>query len=85
MLQFFSAICVISSMNTKTSPLFREGSILGAVSGTFTQLKGTLSMLDDFPGLSRFLVGRVFYTDAANTSITFCCDLCQRRVWNGGF
>ena len=28
-------------------------------------------MLGNFPGLSRFLVGRVFYTDAANTSITF--------------
>ena len=58
-------------MNTKTTPLFRDGSIIDATSGTFSQLKGTLSMLGNFPGLSRFLVGRVFYTDAANTSITF--------------
>jgi len=64
-------ICLVSSFNTKTTPLFREGSIGTAVSGTFSQLKKTLSMLDQFPGLSRFLVGRVFYTDAANTSITF--------------
>jgi UMF1 family MFS transporter len=28
-------------------------------------------MLDQFPGLSRFLVGRVFYTDAANTATAF--------------
>ena len=64
-------VCLISSFNTKTTPLFREGSIVDAVSGTFSQLKATLSMVDQFPGLSRFLVGRLFYTDAANTSITF--------------
>ena len=68
---FFAIWCVFSSINTKTTPLFRDGSIIDATSGTFTQLKGTLSMLSNFPGLSRFLVGRVFYTDAANTSITF--------------
>ncbi len=68
---FFTLVCAFSSFNTKSSPLFREGSILNAASGTFVQLKGTLSMLGNFPGLSRFLVGRVFYTDAANTSITF--------------
>ena len=39
-------ICLVSSFNTKTTPLFREGSIGTAVSGTFSQLKKTLSMLD---------------------------------------
>ena len=68
---FFAIWCVFSSMNTKTTPLFREGSIVTAASGSVVQLKSTLSMLGNFPGLSRFLVGRVFYTDAANTSITF--------------
>ena len=68
---FFAIWCMFSSINTKTTPLFKEGSIIDATSGTFAQLKGTLSMLSNFPGLSRFLVGRVFYTDAANTSITF--------------
>ena len=67
----FALFCAVSSMNTKTTPLFRDGSIFEAVNGTFSQLKKTLSMLGEFPGLSRFLVGRVFYTDAANTSITF--------------
>jgi UMF1 family MFS transporter len=64
-------ICLFGFISTPTTPLFREGSIQTAVSGTFRQLKETLGMLDQFPGLSRFLVGRVFYTDAANTSITF--------------
>jgi len=68
---FFAIWCVFSSMNTQTTPLFREGSIFTAASGSVVQLKSTLSMLGNFPGLSRFLVGRVFYTDAANTSITF--------------
>ena len=68
---FFAIWCVFSSMNTKTTPLFSGGSIIDATSGTFTQLKGTLSMWSNFPGLSSFLVGRVFYTDAANTTITF--------------
>jgi len=63
--------CLFGFISTPTTPLFREGSIQTAVSGTFRQLKETLGMLDQFPGLSRFLVGRVFYTDAANTSITF--------------
>ena len=28
-------------------------------------------MVNDFPGLGRFLVGRMFYTDAANTATAF--------------
>jgi UMF1 family MFS transporter len=42
-----------------------------AVSGTLKQLRKTISMVDDFPGLGRFLVGRIFYTDAANTATAF--------------
>ncbi|MEC8875091.1 MAG: MFS transporter [Candidatus Thermoplasmatota archaeon] len=64
-------ICAFGFITTPSTPLFKEGSIQTAISGTFKQLRDTLSMLDQFPGLSRFLVGRLFYTDAANTSITF--------------
>jgi UMF1 family MFS transporter len=35
------------------------------------QLRQTLSRARQYPGLARFLVGRVFYTDAANTVIAF--------------
>lgn len=63
--------CLYGYFTTPTTPLFKEGSISTAVSGTFGQLRETLSMLDDFPGLGRFLLGRVFYTDAANTATAF--------------
>ena len=67
----FTVVCLIGFISTPSTPLFRDGSIKTAVAGTFTQLKKTLGMLDQFPGLSRFLVGRVFYTDAANTATAF--------------
>ena len=71
LLGLVALICLFGFISTPTPPLFREGSIQTAVLGTFRQLKKTLGMLDQFPGLSRFLVGRVFYTDAANTSVAF--------------
>ncbi len=37
----------------------------------FSQLKNTLSHARQYPGLLRFLVGRVFYIDAVNTVIVF--------------
>jgi UMF1 family MFS transporter len=36
-----------------------------------TQLIKTLARTREYPGLSRFLLGRVFYTDAVNTLIIF--------------
>ena len=66
-----SLLCFFLYFQTPTTPLFKEGSIKTAIAGTFNQLKKTLGMLDQFPGLSRFLVGRVFYTDAANTATAF--------------
>ena len=66
-----SIFCFYGYFTTPATPLFREGSISTAVSGTFSQLRETLSMLDNFPGLGRFLLGRVFYTDAANTATAF--------------
>ena len=37
----------------------------------FRQVRETLSDLGRYPGLGRFLVGRIFYADAANTVILF--------------
>jgi UMF1 family MFS transporter len=37
----------------------------------FRQVRETLSHIKRYPGLGRFLVGRVFYADAANTVILF--------------
>ena len=71
LLMFCALICLFFYFQAPTTPLFKEGSIKTAVAGTFQQLKQTLGMLDQFPGLSRFLVGRVFYTDAANTATAF--------------
>ncbi len=45
----------------------------GAVAArrALTELRGTVRRVREYPDLRRFLVGRVFYTDAANTSIAF--------------
>ncbi len=39
--------------------------------GSLTQLKRTVEHAQEFPGLARFLLGRVFYTDPVNTVILF--------------
>ena len=41
------------------------------VQGAFLQVKHTVAHARMFPGLLRFLVGRVFYTDPVNTVIVF--------------
>ena len=43
----------------------------GAARRALRQVRETLGHLPRYPGLGRFLVGRVFYTDAANTVIIF--------------
>ena len=70
-LPFAAIACGFVYFSTPSTPLFRDGSIMKAVSGTLKQLRKTISMVDDFPGLGRFLVGRIFYTDAANTATAF--------------
>ena len=47
------------------------GSRLKALRGSGNQLIKTLGRTRIYPGLSRFLFGRVFYTDAVNTLIIF--------------
>ena len=44
---------------------------LGAVNRAFAEIRTTLSRTSHYPGLGRFLIGRVFYADAANTVIAF--------------
>ncbi len=41
------------------------------VRGAFLQVKHTVAHARSFPGLLRFLIGRVFYTDPVNTVIVF--------------
>ncbi len=43
----------------------------GAIGRALSQVKDTIGHLPRYPGLGRFLVGRAFYTDAANTVIVF--------------
>jgi UMF1 family MFS transporter len=38
---------------------------------TVHELRATISRARGYPGLSRFLIGRVFYADAANTLVAF--------------
>jgi MFS transporter, UMF1 family len=42
-----------------------------AVRGTVNSLRETVGRLKHYAGLRRFLIGRLFYTDAANTLIVF--------------
>jgi MFS transporter, UMF1 family len=44
---------------------------LAAVPAAGRQVAQTLRSIGRFPGLGRFLIGRVFYTDAVNTVIAF--------------
>lgn len=44
---------------------------LSAVERAFAELRSTLRRTNHYPGLGRFLVGRIFYADAANTVIAF--------------
>ena len=41
------------------------------LSGAFNYISQTLKKVRAFPGVGRFLIGRVFYTDAVNTLIIF--------------
>jgi UMF1 family MFS transporter len=41
------------------------------VKSALTELTHTLARVKQYPGLGRFLVGRIFYADAANTLIAF--------------
>jgi UMF1 family MFS transporter len=43
----------------------------GAVRAAVRQVVGTIKSTKQYPGLTRFLVGRFFYTDAVNTVILF--------------
>jgi UMF1 family MFS transporter len=51
----------------KSSRHFTAGSVTAAI----RQVTKTLRSTGRYPGLVRFLVGRVFYTDSVNTVITF--------------
>lgn len=42
-----------------------------AISETLTELRGAAARAKRYPGVPRFLIGRVFYTDAANTIFAF--------------
>ena len=42
-----------------------------AVRGAFSNVRETIRRLRHYSGLRRFLIGRLFYTDAANTLIVF--------------
>lgn len=44
---------------------------MGAVRRSWAETRQTLRRAGRYPGLRRFLLGRVFYTDAANTLILF--------------
>ncbi|MCL0029146.1 MFS transporter [Dehalococcoidia bacterium] len=44
---------------------------LSVILGSINQLVKTLAKTRQYPGLSRFFIGRLFYTDAANTLIIF--------------
>ncbi len=44
---------------------------LHAVGRAFAEIRTTLSRTSHYPGLGRFLFGRIFYADAANTVIAF--------------
>jgi UMF1 family MFS transporter len=44
---------------------------LETVRGAVNELSYTLRRVGQYPGLGRFLIGRVFYADAANTLIAF--------------
>ena len=64
----FSVPCFFFVKEQKSSKL-RIG--IDTVRDSFLQLKHTFAKAKEFPGLGRFLIGRVFYADAVNTCIIF--------------
>lgn len=48
-----------------------EGAGVRAVARAFREIRQTVKRARTYPGLGRFLVGRIFYADAANTLIAF--------------
>ncbi|HEX8681872.1 MAG TPA: MFS transporter, partial [Ardenticatenaceae bacterium] len=44
---------------------------LGALRQAFGNVRGAIARARSYPGLGRFLLGRYFYTDAANTAMAF--------------
>lgn len=53
--------------NPSPRPVFAWGAIRNAAGETLRTMRATR----EYPGLARFLVGRVFYTDAINTVIAY--------------
>lgn len=53
---------------------------LTSVRAALQQIGGTARLARRYPGLGRFLVGRVFYTDAANTLIAFMGIYLTREI-----
>jgi UMF1 family MFS transporter len=51
--------------------LARPASAGRAVRQTMAELRATPALLRSAPGLGRYLVGRIFYTDAGNTAVAF--------------
>jgi UMF1 family MFS transporter len=64
----FSIPCFIF---VKESGLQKRAIKVIAIQGSIIQLIKTLAKTREYPGLSRFLIGRLFYTDAVNTLIVF--------------
>ena len=53
--------------NPRPRPVFQWGAIKASMRETWLTLRSSTQ----YPGLRRFLIGRVFYTDAINTVISF--------------
>lgn len=64
----FSIPCFLFVKDTGTGPI-RFGK--ETLKNSLIQLKLTLSKTNQFPGLRRFFIGRVFYADTVNTLILF--------------
>jgi UMF1 family MFS transporter len=64
----FSIPCFMFVKETGSSSL---GLTFKAIRSPFSQLMKTLISTREYPGLSRFLIGRVFYADVVNTLIVF--------------
>ena len=64
----FAIPCFIFVKDKNTEP-FRVG--LKNILKSIRELRGTFEKTREYPGLRRFFVGRVFYTDTVNTLIVF--------------
>ena len=64
----FAIPCFIFVKDKNTEP-FRVG--LKNIIKSIRELRGTFEKTREYPGLRRFFVGRVFYTDTVNTLIVF--------------